>query len=56
MSQALDIIQDPTLTYHQEVLALARLGESTDNTLTYSEAYYEAKAKGIGGRLLAYMY
>ena len=47
MSQALDIIQDPTLTYHQEVLALARLGESTDNTLTYSDAYYEAKAKGI---------
>lgn len=47
MSQALDIIKDPTLTYHQEVLALARLGESTDDSLRYSDKYYEAKAKGI---------
>ena len=47
MSQALDIIKDPTLTYHQEVLALARLGESTDDSLRYSDEYYEAKAKGI---------
>lgn len=46
MSDALRIIQDPTLTYHQEVLALARLGESTDHTLRYSDAYYEAKKKG----------
>ena len=46
MSQALQIIQDPTLTYHQQLLALARLGESTDTSLRYSEAYYAAKAKG----------
>ena len=46
MSEALNIIQDPTLTYHQELLALARLGESTDDSLRYSDEYYEAKAKG----------
>ncbi len=46
MSEALKIIQDPTLTYKQELLALARLGESTDDTLRYSDAYYEAKKKG----------
>ncbi len=43
MSAALDIIQDPTLTYHQELLALARLGESTDDSLRYSDEYYKAK-------------
>ena len=46
MSEALRIIQDPTLTYHQQLLALARLGESIDDSLRYSEAYYEAKRKG----------
>ena len=46
MSDALNIIQDPTLTYKQELLALARLGESTDDSLRYSDAYYEAKRKG----------
>ncbi|MBQ9064230.1 MAG: YjjI family glycine radical enzyme [Blautia sp.] len=46
MSEALNIIQDPTLTYRQELIALARLGESTDDSLRYSDAYYEAKAKG----------
>ena len=46
MSDALNIIQDPTLTYKQELLALARLGESTDDSLRYSDAYYEAKSKG----------
>ncbi|MBQ2510415.1 MAG: DUF3029 family protein, partial [Erysipelotrichaceae bacterium] len=46
MSEALKIIQDPTLTYKQELLALARLGESTDDSLRYSDAYYEAKKKG----------
>ena len=46
MSAALDIIKDPTLTYRQEVLALARLGESTDTSLRYSDAYYAAKKKG----------
>ncbi len=45
MSQALDIIQDETLTYQQELLALARLGESTDDSLRYSDDYYRAKEK-----------
>ena len=46
MSDALKIIQDPTLTYRQEMYNLARLGESTDDTLRYSDEYYAAKAKG----------
>jgi len=46
MSEALKIIQDPTLTYRQELVNLARLGESTDDSLIYSDAYYEAKKKG----------
>ena len=46
LSEALTIVQDPTLTYHQELLALARLGESTDRSLRYSDEYYIAKEKG----------
>lgn len=46
MSEALRIIQDPTLTYRQELVGLARLGESTDDSLRYSDAYYAAKEKG----------
>ena len=46
MSDALNIIKDPTLTYRQELIALARLGESTDDTVRYSDAYYAAKQKG----------
>ena len=46
MSEALNIIKDETLTYNQELIALARLGESTDDTLVYSDAYYAAKKKG----------
>ena len=46
MSEALNIIKDETLTYRQELIALARLGESTDDTLVYSDAYYEGKEKG----------
>ena len=46
MSEALNIIKDETLTYRQELIALARLGESTDDTVRYSDAYYEAKKKG----------
>ena len=45
-SEALKIIQDETLTYRQELIALARLGESTDDTVRYSDEYYKAKAKG----------
>ncbi len=46
MADALNIIKDPTLTYRQELIALARLGESTDDTVRYSDAYYAAKKKG----------
>ena len=46
LSEALKIIQDPTLTYRQELVALARLGESTDHTIQYSREYMEARAKG----------
>ena len=46
MSRALDIIQNPTLTYRQQLVGLAQLGESTDDSLRYSDAYYEAKARG----------
>ena len=46
MSEALSIIKDETLTYHQELIALAKLGENTDDSLRYSDAYYEGKRKG----------
>ena len=46
MGRALDIIKDETLTYRQELIALAQLGESTDHTVIYSDDYYKAKAKG----------
>ena len=46
MGRALDIIKDETLTYRQELIALAQLGESTDHTVIYSDDYYRAKAKG----------
>ncbi|MBQ9685719.1 MAG: YjjI family glycine radical enzyme [Oscillospiraceae bacterium] len=46
MSKAFDIISNEVLTYRQQLIALAQLGESTDDTLRYSDAYYEAKAKG----------
>ena len=43
MSEALNIIKDPTLTYNQELYALAKLGENTDDTIRYSDEYYKAK-------------
>ncbi len=46
MSKALEIIQDETLGYWQQVLALAKLGENSDASLRYSDAYYAAKAAG----------
>ena len=46
MSQALDIVKDTTLTYNQQVLALARLGESLDNTIEFSDEYLKAKKEG----------
>ncbi len=47
MSKVTDIIYDTTLTYHQQVLALARLAESTDTTLIKSEAAIDAMKDGI---------
>lgn len=46
MSNAYDIVTDVTLTYNQQLVALARLGESTDDTLKYSDEYYKAKEAG----------
>ena len=46
MSQAYDIVTDVTMTYNQQLVALARLGESTDDTIKYSDEYYAAKAQG----------
>ena len=46
MSEALNIIKDPTLTYNQELYALAKLGENTDDTIRYSDEYYKAKKAG----------
>ena len=46
MSDALNIVKDTTLTYSQQLLALARLAENTDHTIEYSKEYLEAKASG----------
>ena len=47
MSEALNIVKDTTLTYKQQLLALARLGESTDDeTIKFSDEYKKAKAEG----------
>lgn len=46
-SVAYTLIADEGLTYNQKLRALARLGEETDDSLKYSEEYYEAKEKGI---------
>ena len=46
MSEALNIIKDPTLTYNQELIALAKIGENTDDTIQFSDAYYQAKKAG----------
>ena len=48
MSKALDIIKDPTLTYRQQLIQLAALGEECDDTLQYSADYHQAmKDKAI---------
>ena len=39
MSKVSEIIKNPTLTYHQQVLALARLAESEDTTLPLEPAF-----------------
>lgn len=47
MEEVLNIVQDETLTYHQQLLALARLAESFDHTLPLSDEYVQAKKEGI---------
>lgn len=42
MSSVHDIISDPTLTYQQEVLALARLAENSDDSLVLEPAFEQA--------------
>lgn len=45
-SDVLSIIQDPTLTYQQQVLALARLAESKDDSLPRDEEFVKALQEG----------
>lgn len=47
MEEVLKIVQDSTLTYHQQLLALARLAENMDHTLKYSDELIQAKNEGI---------
>ena len=44
MSKVSEIIKNPTLTYHQQVLPLARLAESEDTTLPLEPAFKQALA------------
>ena len=46
-SEALKIAEDVTLTYNQQMIALAKLGENTDDTIKLSDEYYKAKEEGI---------
>ena len=39
MSKVSEIISNPTLTYAQQVLALARLAESEDDTLKLDDEF-----------------
>lgn len=45
-SEVLKIIQDNSLTYHQQVLALARLGENSEEILIRDEEWIKAKNEG----------
>ena len=42
MSDVSNIIKDPTLTYQQQVLALARLAENNDDTLDLEPEFEQA--------------
>lgn len=46
MSKISEIINDPTLTYHQQLLAMARVAENEDTTLPVEDAFLEALHKG----------
>lgn len=47
MEAVLNIVKDQTLTYHQQLLALARLAENMDHTLDYGEEIIKAMNEGI---------
>ena len=49
--RSLAIIQDPPLTYHQEPLVLARLGENTDDSLRDSDAAYAGRFAALARAL-----
>lgn len=43
----LAILSDPTLTYDQQIIALARYAENLNHTIPLSKEYIEAKKEGI---------
>ncbi|MBV1708269.1 MAG: YjjI family glycine radical enzyme, partial [Erysipelothrix sp.] len=47
MSTAYEIVTDTTLTYHQQFINLAKLGENTDTTLPYNPVFLKAKEAGM---------
>lgn len=44
---AIDIIRDKTLTYHQQLVELAKLGESTDTTIYLDPEYVDALHRNV---------
>ena len=47
MEEVLNIIRDETLTYQQQLLALARLAENMDDTLQRSRSIFRVSAKAF---------
>ena len=46
-SPIVQILADPTLTYNQQLIALARYAENTDHTIPLSKEYLKAKEERI---------
>lgn len=47
MSKFYDIVKDETLTFQQQIVAMARLAESQDDTLKFNPLLLKAKQEGI---------
>lgn len=47
MSKVSEILKDPTLTYQQQVLALARLAENNDDSLVLNPEFNKALDEGV---------
>lgn len=47
MEEVLKIVQDETLTYHQQLLALAKVAENLDHTIQLSDEVIQAKKDGV---------